>query len=145
MNLPRQVLHEQSVTHEAALKRRLHQLIDATNISQFLQEGDFSRAPAVQTALSGDLPQMDQVLRLTLRRRIPLPETAPGGGPQPVTIGGEVRRLAPTSIDVLRWLFEHDPATLRALHAGLAAHHGQDSIKAALRELLRSGFLVAHS
>jgi hypothetical protein len=144
MNLPRQVLDEQSDAHEAALKRRLHQLIDATNISQFLQEGDFSRSPAVQTAVSGELPQMDQVLRLTLRRRVPLPETAPGGGPQPVTIGGEVRRLSPPSIDVLRWLFDHDPATLRALHAGLAAHHGQDSIKAALRELLRSGFLVVN-
>jgi JmjC domain len=138
MNLPRQ----QSDAHEAALKRRLHQLIDAASMPQFFQEGDLSRSPAVQTAVSGALPQMDQILRLTLRRRVPLPEIAPGGGPQPVTIGGEVRHLSPLSIDVLRWLFDHDPATLRALHAGLAAHHGQDSIEAALRELLRSGFLV---
>jgi len=140
MNLPRQ----QSDAHEAALKHRLRQLIDAASMTQFLQEGDLSRSPAVQTAMSGALPQMDQVLRLTLRRRVPLPETAPGGGPQPVTIGGEVRHLSPASIDVLRWLFDHDPATLRALHAGLAAHHGQDSIEAALRELLRSGFLVVN-
>jgi JmjC domain len=138
MNLPRQ----QSDAHEAALKRRLHQLIDAASMPQFFQEGDLSRSPAVQTAVSSALPQMDQILRLTLRRRVPLPEIAPGGGPQPVTIGGEVRHLSPLSIDVLRWLFDHDPATLRALHAGLAAHHGQDSIEAALRELLRSGFLV---
>jgi hypothetical protein len=140
MNLPRQ----QSDAHEAALKRRLHQLIDAASMPQFLQEGDLSRSPAVQTSVSGALPQMDQVLRPTLRRRVPLPEIAPGGDMQPVTIGGEVRRLSPPSIDVLRWLFDHDPATLRTLHAGLAAHHGQDSIEGALRELLRSGFLVVN-
>jgi Cupin superfamily protein len=140
MNLPRQ----HSDAHEAALKRRLQELIDAASMAQFLREGDLSRSPAVQTAVSGALPQMDQVLRLTLRRRVPLPEIAPGGGPQLVTVGGEARRLSPPSIYVLRWLFDHDPATLRALHAGLAAHHGQDSIEAALRELLRSGFLVVN-
>jgi hypothetical protein len=140
MNLPRQ----RSDAHEAALKRRLHQLIDSASMPQFLHEGDLSRPPAVQTAVSGALPQVDQVLRPTLRRRVPLPESAPGGPPQPVTIGDEVRRLSPASIDVLRWLFDHDPATLRALHAGLAAHHGQDSIEGALRELMRCGFLVVN-
>lgn len=144
MNLPRKVLDEQSDAHEAALKRRLHQLIDAASMSQFLQEGDLSRSPAVQTAVSGALPQIDHILRLTLRRRVPLPDIAPGGGPQSVTIGGEARRLSPTSIDVIRWLFDHDPATLRALHAGLAPRRGQDSIETALRELLRFGFLVVN-
>jgi hypothetical protein len=144
MNLPRRILDEQSDAHEAALKRRLHQLIDAASMSQFLQKGDLSRLPAVQTAVSGTLPQMNDVLRLTLRRRIPLPDITPGGGPQSVTIGGEARRLSPPSIDVLRWLFDHDAATLRALYTGLAPQHGQDSIEAALRELLRSGFLVVN-
>ena len=64
------------------------------------------------------------------------------GKPQCVTIAGEVRRLSPASINVLQWLFDHDPTTLRALYAGLAPHHGPDAIEAALRELLRSGFLV---
>jgi hypothetical protein len=36
MNLPRQVVDERSDAHEAALKRRLHQLIDATSMSQFV-------------------------------------------------------------------------------------------------------------
>jgi hypothetical protein len=43
------------------------------------------------------------------------------------------------SIDVLRWLFEHDPTTLRELHAGLTPHYQQDSIEAAIHELLRFG------
>ena len=140
-NLPRHVSEEEESAHEAALKRRLHQLIDAASMSQFLREGDLSRSPAVQTAVSGAMPQKDDVLRLTLRRRVPLPE-ALDGKPQCVTIAGEVRRLSPASINVLRWLFDHDPTTLRALYAGLAPHHGPDAIEAALRELLRSGFLV---
>jgi hypothetical protein len=64
------------------------------------------------------------------------------GKPQCVTIAGEVRRLSPPSINVLQWLFDHDPTSLRALYAGLAPHHGPDAIETALRELLRSGFLV---
>jgi hypothetical protein len=143
MNLPRQIVDEQSDAHEAALKRRLHQLIDATSMSQFLQEGDLSRSPAVQTAVSGIVPPKDHALRLTLRRRVPLPDVRVGE-PQLVTIGGEARRLSPASIDVLRWLFDHDPATLRALHAGLAPRHEQDSLEAALRELLRFGFLAVN-
>jgi hypothetical protein len=144
MNLPRNLSDEHSDAHEAALKLRLHQLIDAMSMRQFLQEGDVSRLPAVQTAVSAALPQMDDVLRLTLRRRVPLPIAASEGRPQSVTIGGEARRLSPASIDVLRWLFDHDPATLRALHAGLAHLHRQDSLEAALRELLRFGFLVVN-
>jgi ribosomal protein L16 Arg81 hydroxylase len=141
MNLPRPV--GQSEAHEGAVRRRLHQLIDATSMSQFLQEGDLSRLPASQTAVAGALPQMDQVLRLTLRRRIPLPN-ALGVKPQLVTIGGEARRLSPTSIDVLRWLFDNDPTTLRGLYAGLSLGHKEESIEAAVRELLRFGFLVVN-
>ena len=142
MDLPRHSSDEQSGAHEAALKHRLHQLIDAASMPQFLREGDLFRLPALQTAVAGALPQMDDLLRLTLRRRVPLPDVALDGGPQPVTIGGEARRLSPASIDVLRWLFDHDPTTLRALHTGLTSRHGQDSTDAAIRELLRFGFLA---
>ena len=141
MNLPR--LDDQPDAHEAAVKRRLHQLIDAVSMSQFLQEGDLSRLPAAQTAVSGALPQMDQVLRLTLRRRVPLPDV-PKAEPRLVTIGGEARRLSPTSINILQWLFDNDPTTLRALHAALSPAHGQESIEAAILELLRFGFLVVN-
>ena len=142
MDLPRHFPDEESCAHEAALKRQLHRLIDAASMSQFLRQGDLSRLPELQTAVSGALPQMDDLARLTLRRRVPLPEVVPDGGPQPVTIGGEVRRLSAASIDVLRWLFDHDPATLRAIHAELMPRHGRDSIEAGLRELLRFGFLI---
>jgi Cupin superfamily protein len=144
MNLPRQAVDAQSSTHEAALKHRLHELIDDESMSQFLQLGDLSRSPAVQTAVSGALPQMDKCIALSLRRRVPLPDIASGNGPQSVVIGGEARRLSLPAIDVLRWLFDHDPATSRALYAELAPHHGHCSIDAALRELLRFGFLVVN-
>ena len=144
MNLPRHSSDDESLAHEALLKHRLHELIDAASMSQFLRETDLSRLPALQTAVAGELPRMEDILRLTLRRRIPLPDATPDGGEQPVTIGGEVRRLTPASIDVLRWLFDHEPANFRALHAGLTQRHEQDSIATAIRELLRLGFLVVN-
>jgi ribosomal protein L16 Arg81 hydroxylase len=144
MDLPRHLPDEQSSAHEAALKNRLHHLIDTASVSQFLREADLSRLPALQTAVAGELPQVDDFLRLTLRRRVSLPDVTPNGGAQPVTIGGEAPRLSPASIDVLRWLFDHDPATLRALLAGLTPRHEQYSIEAAIRELLRLGFLVVN-
>jgi Cupin superfamily protein len=144
MDLPQHSCGEQSVAHEAAVKHRLHQLIDSVSMSQFLLEDDLSRPPALQTAVAGELPKMEDILRLTLRRRVPLPDVAPDAGAQFVTIGGEARRLSPASIDLLRWLFDHDPSTLLALHAGLFPRHGQDAIEAAIRELLRFGFLVVN-
>jgi hypothetical protein len=130
--------------HEAGLKRQLHQLIDAVSVTKFLRANDLGRRPLLQTAVSGALPQMDDVLRLTLRRRIPLPEVAPDGPPHPITIGGEVCRLAPASIDVMRWLFDHDPATRRELDGALLSHYGQASIEAALRELSQFGFMMVN-
>jgi hypothetical protein len=144
MDLPRHSSEEESRAHEIALKHQLHKLIDAASMSDFLREGDLSRKPVLQTAVSGVLPQMEDTLRLTLRRRIPLPDLAPDGGMQSLTIDGESRRLSPASIDVLRWLFDHDSATLRALHVGLTALHGQASVETAIRELLRHGFLVVN-
>jgi hypothetical protein len=143
-DLPRHSSDEQSAAHEAILKVRLHQLIDATSMSQFLREGDLSRLPASQIAVAGTSLQMDDILRLTLRRRVPLPDVKSDDGPQPVTIGGETRRFSPAAIDVLRWLFNHDPATVHALHASLNPRHGPDRTETAIRELMRLGFLVVN-
>jgi Cupin superfamily protein len=144
MDLPRHSSDQDSAAHETALKHRLHQLIDASSVSQFLLNDDLSRSPALQTAVAGRLPQMDDILRLTLRRRIPLPDVEPQAGAQLITVGGETRRLSSASIDALGWLFDHDPATLRALHAELSLRHEQDSVEAAILELLRSGFLFVN-
>jgi ribosomal protein L16 Arg81 hydroxylase len=144
MDLPRHSSDEESAAHEAALKLRLRELIDATSISQFLLDEDVSRSPALQTAVAGGLPNMEDVLRLTLRRRIPLPNVEADVGPQPITIGGETRRISAASIDALRWLFDHDPATLRALHCELSPRHRQESVEAAIRELLRFGFVFVN-
>jgi hypothetical protein len=142
MDLPRHSPNEESSAHEAVLKQRLHKLIDELSVSHFFWDADLSRSPLLQTAVAGELPQTEDILRLTLRRRIPLPDSAPHGEAQTITIGGESRPLSAASIDVLRWLFEHDPTTLRELHARLTPHYQQDSIEAAIRELLRLGFLA---
>jgi hypothetical protein len=144
MDLPRHSSDEHSRAHEAALKRRLHHLIDAVSVSQFLREGDLSRSSELQTAVLGELPQMEDVLRLTLRRRVPLPDVAPDREPRPVIIGGEMPRLSPASIDALRWLFNHDPATFRELYSELTPRHGSDRTEAAIRELLFLGFLFVN-
>lgn len=144
MDLPRHSSDEELDLHEDALKHRLRQLIESASMSQFLREGDLSRSPALQTTVAGDLPEMGDILRLTLRRRIPLPDVAPDAGPQSVTIGGEARKLSPVLVDALRWLFDHDPTTLGALRAGLSVRHTQDSTDVAIRELLRFGFLFVN-
>jgi ribosomal protein L16 Arg81 hydroxylase len=141
-NLPRHSSETEANIHEAAVKRHLHQLIDAASVSRFLQAYDLSRRHLLQTAVSGALPQMDDIMHLTLRRRIPLPDIAPDEPPQPVMIGGEVCRLAPASIGAMRWFFDHDPTTRRALDEALSSQYGQAAIEAALRELLRFGFLA---
>ena len=143
MDLSRHSTVEQPSAHETLLKHRLHELIDTACVSQFLRDGDLARSPVLQTAVTGNC-QMEDILRLTLRRRVPLPDVAPHGDAQSVTIGGESLRLSSASIDVLRWLFDHDPATLRALYARFMLHYGQDSIEAAIRELLLLGFLVVN-
>jgi hypothetical protein len=145
MDLPRHSSNDQAIAHEAAIKRRLHLLVDAASVPLFLREGDLSRLPASQTALAGALPQMEDVLCLTLRRRIPIPDVASDDGPQPLTIGGKLRQVSPASIDVLRWLFDHDPATFRELQGELTKRYGQDSIEAAIRELQRFGFIAVNS
>jgi hypothetical protein len=62
--------------------------------------------------------------------------------PQPIAIGGEVRRISPASVVALRWLFDHDPATFRELHHELTPRYGQDSFEASILELLRFGFVA---
>jgi hypothetical protein len=47
-------------------------------------------------------------------------------------------------IDVLKWLFDHDPATLRKLQAELTPRYGQQPFETAIGGLLRLGFLVAN-
>jgi hypothetical protein len=142
MDLPRHSAEEQASAHEGSLKHRLHRLIDAASMSQFLQEDDLFRLPESQTAISGALPRADDFVRLTLRRRIPIPDVTSGDAPQPLTIGAEVQHVSAASTDVLQWLFSHDPATFRELRGGLIPRYGQELIEAAIRELLRFGLIT---
>jgi hypothetical protein len=145
MNLPRHSRAEATAAHEAAVKQALSRLIDATSIAQFFRDDDLQRRPYLHTAISGTLPNPDDLLSLTLRRRIPLPDIANDGAPQPVTIGGEVCLLAPASIDAVRWLLNHGPATRRALEDALAPRYGKPPMEAALRELLRYGLVAINA
>lgn len=145
MNLPRHSSAGAAMAHETAVKQALHRLIDSTGVAQFFREDDLQRRPYLHTAVSGVLPQPDDLLSLTLRRRIALPDVAGNGAPQPVTIGGEVCLLAPASIDALQWLFDHGPARQRALHDAMVPRYGRPSTEAALRELLRHGLVAVNA
>jgi hypothetical protein len=78
------------VRTKPAIKHRLHQLIEAASVSEFLREGDLSRLPALQTAVALELPQMEDILAPdSAPTRSTTGCSTPDGGAQPVTIGGE--------------------------------------------------------
>ena len=126
--------------YEAELKRRLHRLVDALDVSAFLEEDDAKRPPVRQASLSPSEEATD-ILRLTLRRRISLPEES--GESHPVTIGGAAYRLSAACLDILRVLFARDYHSRGALIEALSSRHGEPAVAAGVRELLRLGFLRA--
>jgi hypothetical protein len=123
--------------HEEQLKRRLHQLIEAVSVADFLREGDLTRAPSRRTWLASATPRPADLLRLTLRRRVPL---APGPS---VIIGGQPVMLTAASVAAIDWLFEHDRSSRAALTEALAARYESSDIDAAILQLMHGGFLVA--
>jgi hypothetical protein len=130
--------------HEAELNARLHRLVDALDIAGFLADGDASRPPARQPSLApSDEP--GDVLRLTLRRQIRLPDLqeAAGESPEPVTIGGTAYALSPAAIDILRHLFVRDGQRREELDAALYSRHARAAVVEGLRELARLGFVVS--
>lgn len=140
-DLPSRETEAQLQHHEKELKTRLHRLVDALDVRAFLEDGDANRAPVRQASLAFSREPGD-ILRLTLRRRIPLPERA-GGPTRAVTIGGASYQLAPASVDILRRLFVSDCQSRRDLIAALAPVHEESAVAAGLSELVRLGFLVA--
>jgi ribosomal protein L16 Arg81 hydroxylase len=126
--------------YEAELKLRLHRLVDALSIAAFLRSNDLNRPPLRQASIASSEEPGD-ILRLTLRRRVPLPEATPGGS-QPVTIGGATYPLSAAAIDVLRRLFASDGQARRAIMEALSSRHDPAAVTAALRDLSRLGFLA---
>jgi len=51
MNLLRHSSEEEALMHEAGLKRRLHQLIDAASVTKFLRANDLDRRPPANCTL----------------------------------------------------------------------------------------------
>jgi len=139
-DLPPQEAEARLREHEAELKTRLHRLVDTLDIITFLKEDDANRPPVRQVSLASSEAASD-VLRLTLRRRVPLPE-ASGDETQPVTIGGTVYSLSPASIDILRRLFARDGQSRGVLIDALSPRLGKGAVTNGLRELSRLGFLV---
>jgi len=129
-------------SHERELKARLHRLVDSLDIAAFLEQSDASRPPARHPALAPSAGPAD-LLRLTLRRQIPLPEQAEGEGsaPEPVTIGGTAYALSPAAIEILRRLFARDGQRRDELQQALSARHKRAAIQDGLQELSRLGFL----
>ncbi len=140
-DLPLQAAEAQLRDYEAELKARLHRLVDALDVTEFLKEDDASRPPVRHASLASAEEPSD-ILRLTLRRRVRLPPHGSRGEPQPVTIGGVEYSLSPASIDILRELFSNDRQSRSGLCATLSPLHTGDAVLAGLRELLRLGFLM---
>lgn len=144
MNLARNSCESERTAHESAIKQALLELIDATSIAEFLAADDLRRRPYLHTTVSAALPKPDDILSLTLRRRIPLPDVTSDGTPQQVTIGGEAFLLSPASIAAVRWLFDNGPAPRRDLDHVLVPRHGFSAVEASLGELLRFGLLAVN-
>ena len=126
--------------HEQELKARLHRLIDDLDLEQVLEHDAASRPPVPQVSLAPGEAATD-VLRLALRRRIPLPERGDDDAAQLVTIGGVEYLLSAAAVDVLRHLFARDGQSRQALLAALAPFHQDSAIANGWRELSRFGFL----
>ena len=123
--------------HEAELKGRLHQLIEKLSVADFLREDDLKRAPSQRTWLASALPRPDDLLRLTLRRRVPI---SPG---QSVIIGGKRLTLTAAAAAAIDWLFDHDRSSRAALSTALTPRHEPSAIDTAILQLMHDGFLVA--
>jgi hypothetical protein len=141
MNLPRHLSEEETSAHESAVKRSLTDLINRTKVAEFLQADDQRRSPYLHAAVTGTLPKRNDVIQLTLRRRIPLPNVVTDGAAQAVTIGQEVCSLSPVSISIIAWLFDHGPASRSALDDAMVPQYGETKLEEGLHELLRFGFL----
>ena len=146
-DLPQQGAEAQLRDYEAELKTRLHRLVDGLDISALLRESDANRPPIRQVSLVSSEEPTD-ILRLTLRRRVPLPEgPSPGsawtgGESPPVTIGGAAYSLSPAAIEVLRRLFASDCQSRGDLTEALSSRHERSAVASGLRELSRLGFLM---
>jgi ribosomal protein L16 Arg81 hydroxylase len=139
-DLPPSTAHAELREHENELKARLHRLVDALDLSEFLQDDHARRLPVRQASLpSSDDP--GEILRLTLRRQVPLPE-AGDAEPAPVIIGGTSHRLSRAAVEILRRLFVRDCQSRGALIEALSASHDVAAVLAGLRELVRLGFLM---
>ena len=122
--------------YEAEWKARLHRMVDALDLTQFLHDSDLQRPPLRQVSLS-TFAEPSDLVRLTLRRRVPLDGDT-------VTIGGVAHTLSAAAVDLLRRLFERDWQTRAALEQALASRHASSAVERGLRELARLGFIATH-
>jgi len=142
MDLLRHLDREAAAAHEAALKQRLHELIDATPIADFLDADDLARPSVAWVSLRATAPAREQRLAPNLPRRIPLPESRPGGPDATLVIAGDKHRLPPAALAALGWLFDHEGGTAGRLRMALAPAHGGEAVEAGLLILLRRGLAV---
>jgi hypothetical protein len=127
--------------YEEELKRRLHQLIDAVSVADFLRDDDVKRAPSQRTCRVP--PQPEDLLRLTLRRRVPLTPGAGTGTSGSAIIGGKPVTFTAAALAALDWLFDHDRSSRAALTDALTPRHEASAIDRAILQLMHDGFLVA--
>ena len=124
--------------HEATLKERLHAIVDAASVEEFLSAEDAERRPRVRLNIGiEDMPADDDVVEPAPRRTIALPadvesETA-------IIVGGERYRLSPAALRVLRLLLLRNRLTFREIKTELSAELNAEAVRVAIHELARQG------
>ena len=128
--------------HEAAVKQRLHHLIDAATFADLFAASDAKRDPSPYLYL-GDFDVQDHHRLVPgLRRIIPLPHCPPGSSPVTVTVGGDKHVLPPAAVSILDRLFTHENVAAGDLWRELGPIHGLEAVRAGLELLLRRGVAV---
>lgn len=142
MDLLRHLEPIAAAQHEAAIKYRLHELIDNCTFADFFREDDLKREPSVYLTLGKEELTENSRLVLGLRRRIDLPDCLPGSVPVTLHIAEDKHVLPASAIGILSWLFEHQQSSLAELNDALIPLHGKDAIVESLDLLLRRGLVV---
>ena len=124
--------------HEAALKQRLHAIVDAATVEEFLRAEDAERRPRVvlNIGVEGILAE-DTFIAPAPRRRIAFPQD--GESDAGIIVGGERYRLSPPARRVLGLLLSQNGLTFRDLKAALNAELSAEVVRDAVHELARNG------
>jgi ribosomal protein L16 Arg81 hydroxylase len=131
--------------HEALLKKRLHTLIDASNLSEFFESDDRERQPRPMLSLGyqDELLGEDTLILPAPRRNTPL--LTEDEDVAVVIIGGEQHRLSAEARRALSLLISQNGMKFRNLAAALRTTSSDEKLRRALAELIKRGLVSLDS